>query len=103
LIIKILKVLGDSLSPEFKNGDYLFISMIPILLGFLKMGDVVVFTHRIYGRMVKRVSDIDRERNVVHVKGTHEYSVDSEQLGPISKKDLKGKVIWHIPAGDNKS
>ena len=92
-MFKFIKVAGDSLLPEYKEGEYVMLITLPFFFN-LKRGDTIVFEHQPYGTMIKKVHQIDY--NLVHVIGTHQHSVDSRQFGPIQRKDILGKVIWHI-------
>lgn len=91
-MIKFIKVKGDSLLPEYKEGDYVMI-LTNRFFSF-KVGDTVVFKHSEYGTMIKNIDVLDSDK--IHVVGTHPYSIDSRQFGPIRRSDVVGKVIWHI-------
>ena len=95
-MIKFVKVAGNSLYPKIKPGDYVIVSHPPWLYLSLHQGDVVVFNHDVYGRLIKIVSSIDSEKGQLTVAGLNSESMDSTALGPIRKKDILGKVIWHI-------
>lgn len=95
-MLKILKVSGQSLIPYYKEGDFVMVAKIPFFLDRLKPGDVVAFTHPLYGTMIKIVEHIAPTGEVIFVIGTHTNSLDSRQLGPIPRESLLGKVIWHI-------
>ncbi len=104
-MLKIIKVKGDSLSPEYLEGDFV------VLLKFftwrfwrnffflnpLKRGDVLVFHQDEYGIMIKKFERSEQNGERLFVTGTHPHSVDSSQFGPIQRDALIGKVIWHIP------
>lgn len=95
-MFKILKVSGDSLTPEYKEGDFVIITKIPFFLYRLKVDDVVAFRHPDYGLMIKKVAAISPGGDEIFVVGTHEFSVDSRKFGALKQTDLMGKVIWHI-------
>lgn len=92
-MFRILRVTGDSLSPDFQEGDFVVLATSPFLSS-LKPGDVVVFEHATYGTLIKRVTHA--LPGEVYVAGTHEHSLDSRRLGPIERSTIRGKVIWHI-------
>lgn len=96
MIFRILKVSGHSLSPEYRDGDFVLTTKLPILFGWLKPGDYVVFEQPRYGVMIKRVTSIDFPLDEIRVAGTDIDSIDSRHFGPISRSTLLGKVIWHI-------
>ena len=96
-MLRRIKVSGESLSPDFKEGDFVITVKVPLFLRFLHPGDVVVFHQSPHGTLIKRVEWIDTILKSVFVIGTHESSVDSRTFGPVPEKNLIGKVIWHIP------
>ncbi|MBM3143697.1 MAG: S26 family signal peptidase [Chloroflexi bacterium] len=95
-MFKIMRVTGDSLSPEFEEGDFVVLATSPLFLNALKPGDVLVFQHEQYGTMIKKFAHNEADGKGVYVTGAHPHSLDSSQFGPIPKHDLIGKVIWHI-------
>ena len=95
-MLQILKVTGESLAPEYREGDFVLIAKIPFLLNRLRVDDIIAFRHPDYGVMIKRVAGLDSGQDQIFVLGTHEHSVDSRHFGTIRRADLVGKVIWHI-------
>jgi len=93
--VQIIKVKGISLYPEYHDGDFVIISKIPIYFGCIKPGDVVVFDHPIFGRMIKKISSKNDDGSLT-VIGYHSESLDSRQLGKILKSRLIGKVLFSI-------
>lgn len=94
-MLRILKVSGDSMLPEYKEGDFVVITTSPFFLHRLKAGNIIVFHHGSYGTLIKRIEHFD-ENNDLIVIGTQPTSLDSRRLGPISLKAVRGKVVWHI-------
>jgi signal peptidase I len=95
-MLKLLRVSGSSLVPLYRDGDFVLVSKIPYLFGAIKQEDVVAFRHRLHGTMIKKVQSVAPHKGEIYVVGTQELSVDSRHFGPISKRDVLGKVIWHI-------
>jgi signal peptidase I len=95
-MLKLLKVSGDSLLPMYRHGDFVLVSKIPYFLGPITPGDVIVFRHKVYGTMIKKVQSVVPDKGEIYVVGNHENSVDSRQFGAINKRDVVGKVIGHI-------
>ena len=95
-MLQILKVTGESLAPEYQEGDFVLIAKIPFLLNRLKEDDVIAFRHPDYGVMIKRIAGLNPGKDQIFVLGTHEHSVDSRHFGTIQRSDLVGKVIWHL-------
>jgi type IV secretory pathway protease TraF len=96
VILKVLRVSENSLSPVYLEGDYVLVSIVPLLFGAPKRGDIIVFRHEVYGTMIKMVEAVAPGGEEFSVVGTRAESVDSRRFGPISRKDVAGKVIWHI-------
>lgn len=96
MMFKVLRVSGSSLLPQFKDGDFVLVSKIPVLMGRLTTGDVIAFDSRQFGTMIKVVDSLSADGKAMSVKGTHPLSVDSRTIGPVSKTDIIGKVIWHV-------
>lgn len=94
-MIKILRVEGRSLEPDFQEGDYVVISKIPLLWRKACPGDVVAFHKPPYGLLIKRVEYLT-PGGELFVLGTHAASVDSLQFGPVRPQDILGKVIGHV-------
>lgn len=95
-MLQFIKVSGNSLLPEYREGDFVLVAKIPFFLRYIRQGDIIVFDHPVYGLMIKRVDHLVPDKDEIYVIGTHEFSVDSREFGPISWKILIGKVIWHI-------
>jgi nickel-type superoxide dismutase maturation protease len=94
-MLKLLKITGESLSPDFDHGDFVLVSKIPFYFNSPSVGDVVAFNQPGYGLLIKRIQAIQPD-GAIEVIGSHPESVDSRVFGPIHYKDLLGKVIWHI-------
>lgn len=95
-MFQLIKVSGKSLLPEYQEGDFVLVVKVPFFLRRIQQGDVVVFDHPVYGLMIKVVDHLIPEKDEIFVVGTHMFSVDSREFGPISRKVLIGKVVWHI-------
>jgi len=91
-MIHFIKVTGNSLSPRFREGDYVVIVTCPFFE--FKTGDTIVFRHPAHGLLIKKIKTVDSDK--IHVIGTHPHSVDSRRFGPIDRKDVLGKVVIHI-------
>ena len=95
-MLKLLKVSENSLSPAYQEGDYVVVSIVPLLFGAPKRGDIIVFRHEVYGTLIKMVEAVAPGGEEFSVVGTRAESVDSRRFGPISRQNVVGKVIWHI-------
>lgn len=94
-MLRFLKVTGDSLAPEFREGDFVLVSKIPFLLVPPSTGDVIAFHQPGYGLLIKRIQNINPGGDL-NVIGNHPESVDSRVFGTVRRVDILGKVIWHI-------
>ncbi len=94
-MLKLLKVVGDSLSPRYEHGDFVLVSRIPFLLRSPSPGDMIAFHQPGYGVLIKRVQAVTADGSL-DVTGTHPESIDSRVFGPVRATDVIGKVIWHI-------
>jgi hypothetical protein len=97
VLLRLLKIRGQSLAPVYREGDYVLISRLPLLLGGLRCGDTVVFHHPRLGKLIKLVEWLEDAGQAVFVIGLDADSVDSRRFGPVQRDNLLGKVIWHIP------
>ncbi|MBM3153248.1 MAG: S26 family signal peptidase [Chloroflexi bacterium] len=93
-MFRIIRISGESLSPEYQEGDFAVVAASPFFLSRLKAGDVIVFAHPDYGTLIKRVSQA--LPGAVFVRGSRAESVDSRTFGPIPRPAITGKVVWHI-------
>ena len=100
-MLKLFKVSGDSLLPAYRDGDFVLASKIPYLFSAVQGGDVVVFRHQVYGTMIKVIDSIIPDTGEIRVVGIHDHSVDSREFGSIRRRDILGKVIWHIKRQSN--
>ncbi len=91
-MFRLIRITGDSMSPDYQDGDFVF--LMNIFKGRIKRGDVIVFVNRLYGPLIKRIEKITREG--IYVVGTAENSLDSRRLGPVNPDAVQGRVIWHI-------
>jgi signal peptidase I len=95
-MFRVLKVTGDSLLPEYQEGDFVLVVKIPFFLHGLAVGDIIVFKHSKLGMLIKRIDKIEAHGAEIFVTGTHPNSMDSRSFGFVPYRDVIGKVIWHI-------
>jgi len=95
-MIKLFKISGESLYPSYKNKD------IVLCLSFkytkLKNNDIVVFKHKSYGLMVKKIKEISiiNSQKYYYVIGTNSSSIDSRNFGFIHEENISHKVLFKI-------
>jgi signal peptidase I len=95
-MLRVLKVTGTSLAPDYREGDFVLVAKIPFSFNPLHQGDTVVFRHADYGTLIKKIGHISTDGKEIYVIGTRLDSIDSHRIGPVQRRDLIGKVIWHI-------
>jgi hypothetical protein len=96
-MLRFLKVKGDSMSPDYGEGDFVVILTIPFLFRLMRPGSTIAFEHSHYGLLIKRIRTIDTDTKEVIVEGANANSLDSRRLGPIRPAAIRGRVIAHIP------
>lgn len=89
-MIKLFKIEGSSLHPILKDGEVVLCMKI---FSFTKINidDIVVFSHKIEGLMIKRVTNISSTG--YHVQGENPFSIDSRNFGELKKDQLLYKKI----------
>ncbi len=95
-MLRVIRVTGESLSPEYREGDFVLVTTIPFFLNRIRVGDTIVFQYPELGLMIKIVTALGPADGEYLVSGTHALSMDSRKIGPISRKAVIGKVIWQI-------
>ena len=89
-----MKVTGESLSPFLHHGDFVLLVRAAWWLRRLHTGDVIVFHHPAYGRLIKRIQSISPDGRDLFVIGDNPDSVDSRQFGPIPATAVLGKAVF---------
>lgn len=88
----LFKVTGNSMSPSFNDGDFVlgltkFISP--------KIGQVVVVQHSLYGRIIKRISCVQKD-GILLAGDNPDEGVSTEAMGRIEQDKITARVIWRI-------
>lgn len=96
MFLRLLKVHGQSLAPDFREGDYILAAGVPFPSGKIRAGDVIIFRQPGYGMLVKYVRQVLESGSSFDVRGTQIESSDSRNFGPVPAKNVTGKVVWHI-------
>lgn len=91
-LIHLIKVKGDSMLPELTSSDFVIVSK---LYWSLNVGDLIVAEHPDYKSIIKRIVQVSETKGVL-LSGSHQASVSTEQIGWVSKKQIFGKVVFHI-------
>lgn len=93
-MIKLFRISGDSLYPIYKDGE-LVIAVRRKFWFKIKPNDIVTFTHKEVGVMIKQVRSLDNSQ--VFVVGTLPQSLDSRVFGSLSIEDISYKVLFKLP------
>ena len=88
---KIWKVCGESMSPRIPELSYVLVTS---WLRFLPIreGQTLLLKHKLHGYIVKNVAMVDKI-GLIWSKGENEKSLSVEELGPVSKDQIMGRVI----------
>lgn len=84
-MVKIFKVDGNSLYPHLKDGQRIVCFKV-FKFSKINIGDIVVFSKKPYGLMIKRVEHI--KEGLFFVQGTDPMSIDSRNFGFINRTDI---------------
>jgi len=89
--LKIWKVTGHSMFPRIPQHSYVLASL---WYNFkkIKPNHTVLINHPKYGMLVKNVAIVDKN-NLIWCKGENASSISVEQLGPVSKQQVIGRVL----------
>jgi nickel-type superoxide dismutase maturation protease len=92
-MLRLFKVHGDSLWPDYREGDYVLTAGAPFPAHKIRAGDVIVFRQPGYGTLIKRVQRVSDNGQAYEVRGTQIASSDSRNFGPVPRKQVTGKVV----------
>ena len=81
--------------PEYNDGDFVIVSKFPFVIKGMAVGDDIVFFHKVYGHLIKRITIIN-SNGEYSVKGINPDSIDSIKIGLIQPNEISGKIIFHI-------
>jgi phage repressor protein C with HTH and peptisase S24 domain len=96
-MISITKISGDSMSPVYCDGDYVFcLNSAYIPTSLLKKDRDYIIEHRKFGTMIKRLTKRDLADNQFHFTGLNQESVSAEQIGALPRKAIKSLIIHRV-------
>lgn len=94
LLFSKFKISGHSMEPFLKDGETVFVSIIPYLFKESKINDIVVFKFS-KKFLIKRIEKIENYK--YFVRGDNEKdSLDSRKIGFLKKNQILGKVIYKL-------
>lgn len=92
--LSILRVTGRSMEPVIPQQSFILVSnwfkFLPV-----KQGQQLLIDHPEYGVIVKTVAAVDKY-GFIWTRGENSASVSVEKLGPVSKAQIKGRVLYTI-------
>ena len=68
-MLRLFRISGYSLTPEYQPGDFVLVSKIPFLLHPPRAGEIVAFRHPAFGLLIKRVTHFDPASRQLTVHG----------------------------------
>ena len=95
-MFRILRIEGESMTPEFNDGDYVLVQRLALLFRRIKTGSTVVFNTGKYGILIKKVSAADKKNRKYFFAGTSPKSLTTEQIGTVDERDIIGSVLFHF-------
>lgn len=90
-MLKLFRISGDSLYPDYKDGQRVLCLKV-YRKKSLHINDTVVFFKKNYGKMIKKILCIEKEQ--YFVQGTNPFSVDSRDFGAIDYTEIEYKVLF---------
>jgi nickel-type superoxide dismutase maturation protease len=89
--LKILKVKGQSMAPAIPPDCFILASKW-LMLFPVRAGQRLVISHSTYGVIVKTVAMVDKN-GFIWSRGENNGSLSVEQLGPVDKQQIIGRVV----------
>jgi len=89
-MIRLIKVVGDSMSPALNDGDYI----LTIKPWSVRPGFIYVVNHSDLGRIVKRLDRIENGR--YYFSGDNPKSTPGAVIGPVTRARIIGRMLLKI-------
>jgi len=89
-MIRIVKVIGDSMSPTLNDGDYI----LTLKPRSVRPGFIYVVNHSDLGRIVKRLDRVEDGR--YYFTGDNPKSTPSAVIGPVTRERIIGRMVFKI-------
>ena len=87
---RLIKVVGDSMSPTLVGGDYI----LTLKPWSMRPGFIYMVNHSDLGQIIKRLERIENDR--YFFKGDNSTSTPSAVMGPVTKDRVIGCAIFRI-------
>ena len=89
--LRLWKVKGHSMFPRIPQHSYVLVGQWYIFKK-LKPNQAILINHPRFGLLIKTVAIVDKN-HLIWCKGENASSISVEQLGPVSKKQIIGRVL----------
>ena len=94
-MIKVIRIEGNSMSPFYTEGDYVWIlKYLPKFL--ITPGMVLVFRHPVYGNLIKKVTRANLVNRYFYCEGANGASLSSTQIGKVPFDSIIGTPFWRV-------
>lgn len=95
------QVHGQSMAPSYQEGDYVLYWPQTLRLRWqptraYQVGDVVLVNHPVYGRIIKRISEVIDQQDYRLVGDNPAESTSSEAMGKVHHRQCLGRVFTRI-------
>jgi len=90
--LKIFKVKGQSMAPTIPSGCFILLTKW-LMIFPVRAGQCLVINHPQHGVIIKTVAKVDKN-GFLWSKGENNTSLPIEQLGPVYKHQVIGRVIY---------
>lgn len=99
MFASLMKVVGESMEPILRDGQYVLVSSIPFVWSQPKVGDIVVArppTRRAGNpwekrEIIKRIGEVNH--NKYYLKSDNPMGLDSRSFGPVKRSLILAKVV----------
>ena len=91
-MFRLIKIKGGSMQPDYCHNDYVLLAQ--WCKNALSVGDDVVCRHADAGLILKRIKNISSDG--LQLTGLNARSAEPASLGNIQRRDVVGRVVWHI-------
>lgn len=89
---KIWRINDESMAPTIPKNSYVLVNHW-FNFNWFSIENIVLIQHHFYGLIVKKIAVIDKN-GFIWGRGENTKSLPIEQLGPINKKQIIGRVLF---------
>jgi signal peptidase I len=95
LLLARFKIVGHSMEPQVKNGEFVLVSDFPYWFKTPKINDIVAFKDNTNKVLIKRITGIGKGKYFVEGDNKND-SLDSRKLGNIPRDKIIGEIIFKL-------